>query len=71
MRLMAYGRICHLGPTIYHRHIQPDHVRVVVEKAKDEDALVPLSTEEVQNVRQASNTFVSWPIRLVQSVLCS
>ncbi|KOM49639.1 hypothetical protein LR48_Vigan08g046600 [Vigna angularis] len=44
-------------------------LRVVVVDIKDSSACVPLPSEEVQTVGQASGNFIIWPARLAKPVL--
>ncbi|CAA0819516.1 Unknown protein [Striga hermonthica] len=64
--LVAYGRIHNLGPTIHHKKMNKDEVRVVVLRVIVGDALVPCPTEEVTTVEEALNNFITWPRRLVK-----
>ncbi|CAA0810635.1 Unknown protein [Striga hermonthica] len=64
--LVAYGRIHNLGPTIHHKKMNEDEVRVVVSRVVVGDALVPCPTEEVTTVEEAPNNFITWPRRLVK-----
>ena len=50
LHLVAFGKVYNLGPTIHHKQIQNDKVRVVVERVEDANAPVPVPTEEVQIV---------------------
>ncbi|CAA0824221.1 Unknown protein [Striga hermonthica] len=64
--LVAYGRIHNLRPTIHHKKMNKDEVRVVVLRVIVGDALVPYPTEEVTTVEEAPNNFITWPRRLVK-----
>ena len=67
-RLVTYGKVYKLGPTIHHKQIMGDQVRVVVGQVVVADAPVPIPNDEVQFVGQAPNNFIAWPASLVQVV---
>ena len=46
----------------------PGQVKVGVEEVKDEQAPVPIPTNEVTLMGQALNTFLAWPTRLVKAL---
>jgi len=64
VRLVAYGKVYNLGPTIHNKQFEDDKVRVVVECVKDANAPVLVPTEEVQIMGQAPQNFILWPKRL-------
>ena len=68
LRVVAFGKVYNLGPTIHHKQIDDDKVRVVVERVEEPNAPVPVPTEEVQIVGQAPKNFILWPKRLVKEV---
>ncbi|KAK7271448.1 hypothetical protein RJT34_27371 [Clitoria ternatea] len=68
LRLVAFGSVYNLGPTIHHKQIEDDKVRVVVEQVQDANAPLPIPTKEVHTVGQAPNHFILWPRRLVRVV---
>ncbi|KAK7271450.1 hypothetical protein RJT34_27373 [Clitoria ternatea] len=65
LRLVAFGSVYNLGPTMHHKQIEDDKVRVVVEQVQDANAALPIPTKEVHTVGQAPNHFILWPRRLV------
>lgn len=67
-RLVAIGSVYNLGPTIHHKRMENDKVRVVVKQVRDANARVPVPTNDVQTVGQAPNHFILWPRRLVKHV---
>ncbi|KAL3616524.1 Proteasome subunit beta type-3 [Castilleja foliolosa] len=64
-RLVGHGRIHQLGSNLHNRKMDNDQVRVTVEEVLVADALVPIPTEEVTTVGEASGQFIAWPRRLV------
>ncbi|KAL3619762.1 Proteasome subunit beta type-3 [Castilleja foliolosa] len=64
-RLVGHGRIHQLGSNLHNRKMDDDQVRVTVEEVLVADALVPIPTEEVTTVGEASGQFIAWPRRLV------
>ena len=68
LRVVAFGKVYNLGPTIHHKQIDDDKVRVVVERVEEPNAPVPVPTEEVQIVGQAPNQFILWPKKLIKQV---
>ncbi|KAH1241658.1 hypothetical protein GmHk_07G019189 [Glycine max] len=66
--LVALGRI-YEGSTIVHNILLlHGQVKVGVKEVKDEEALVPVPTDEVQLVGQALNTFLAWSTHLMKRV---
>ena len=53
------GQLCHGYP------LGDANVRVSVNHAKDEKALVPFPTEDIKTVKHAMGSFVPWPKELV------
>ncbi|XP_029129145.1 uncharacterized protein LOC114916504 [Cajanus cajan] len=70
-RVVAIGRVYEGSSTIHNVPLTADLVKVVVEFVRDFDAHVPMPTSEVQLVRQALQTFISWPRRLVRLISSS
>ncbi|KAL5131248.1 hypothetical protein HKD37_12G034166 [Glycine soja] len=68
-RLVAMGKIMEGDSIIHTVAYADDVVRVSVETVIDPEAEVPYATSEIQYVKQAVNTFVSWPTHLVKAVL--
>ncbi|KAL5180174.1 hypothetical protein HKD37_01G001353 [Glycine soja] len=60
-QLVALGKILQEGSTIHSVAYADDMVRVSVEKVIHGDAEVPYPTSEIQYVRQALDTFITWP----------
>ncbi|KHN36947.1 Polygalacturonase [Glycine soja] len=56
------------GSTIHNVAYADDVVRVSIEKVVDGEAQVPFPTLEIQYVRQAFHTFITWPTNLVKIV---
>ncbi|KAH1241042.1 hypothetical protein GmHk_07G018736 [Glycine max] len=66
--LVALGKIYEGGSSIHNVAYGADVVRVSVEKVLDGNAQVPFPTSEIQYVRQALQTFITWPTNLVKLV---
>ncbi|KAL5170254.1 hypothetical protein HKD37_11G031998 [Glycine soja] len=66
-RLVALGRL-YEGSTVHNIPLLPGQVKVGVEEVKDEQAPVPIPTDEVTLMGQALNTFLAWPTRLVKAL---
>ena len=58
---MREDKILQEGSTIHSVAYADDMVRVSVEKVIHGDAEVPYPTSEIQYVRQALDTFITWP----------
>ena len=69
LRLVAHGSVHEGASTIHNVPLDPNLVKVVVEKVVDAAASVPIPTEEVQTVGQALQTFITWPRHLVRSIM--
>ena len=65
---LALGKVYEGGSTIHSVSYVDDVVRVSVEKVLDGNAQVPFPTSEIQYVRQALQTFITWPTNLVKLV---
>ncbi|XP_058726832.1 uncharacterized protein LOC131598230 [Vicia villosa] len=65
-RVVAYANVYMLGPNIQNQVLNNDMVRVAVTKVMYANAKVPVPTDEVTTVGDASNTFIQWPKRLLQ-----
>ncbi|KAH1221463.1 hypothetical protein GmHk_12G034877 [Glycine max] len=65
-RLVALGRVYEGSITVHNIPLLHDQVKVGVEEDKDIDAPVPVSTDKVNLVGQAINTFLAWPTHLVK-----
>ena len=65
-RLVSLGRLYEGSATIHNISLHHDQVKVGVEEVIDEDAPIPVPTEEVQLVGQTLNTFVTWATHLVK-----
>ncbi|XP_029126333.1 uncharacterized protein LOC114915625 [Cajanus cajan] len=57
-----------LGSTVHHQVMGDDMIRVSVLDVRQPEARVPVPTEEVQTMRQALNTFLQWPHKLVKVI---
>ena len=67
-QLGALGKVFGAGGTIHNVPYADDVIRVCVVTIYDGDARVPFPTSEIQYVREASNTFIGWPTRLVKPI---
>ncbi|KAL6584473.1 hypothetical protein OROMI_003762 [Orobanche minor] len=63
--LVAIGRVHHGDSTLHCVPLPAHLVKVVVEKAVDGSAEIPIPTEEVSLVREALGIFIAWPKNLV------
>jgi len=66
--LVALGRVYEGSTVVHNIPLLHGQVKVGVEEVKDAEAPIPVPTDEVQLVRQALNTFLSWPTHLVKCV---
>lgn len=64
--LVVLGKVCDAASTIHNVHYGDDVLKVSVAKFYHSDAQVPILTSEIQYVRQALDTFITWPTHLVK-----